>query len=530
MRHDGKFAPILVLAGLLGACSQQDRLVGNGSETTTGVSVRVLGANDRPVPGALVQARPSQWIPDSAGRFDPVRSAATDSNGVAHLARLPAGSWSLVASGRDGKALGILYGGGSDSIDLPLRPTTSVHGRVDSTVCSSARVAISGVGRSVRTGASGAFDIDSLPAGSLVLRVASDSGPDRRATRTVLAASGVAADAGTIVPTAMVSASGWTDSIRIDVDLGGTRTDTLFGYPLLVRLADTSLDFSKTNGTDLRFARGSNALAHEVAQWDPLSRTGDVWVRLDTILPTDRTVSLVLRYGGIDMPDWSSSTRVFPSSEGWIGAWHLEAADPGAEASANRRAMNFRTLDASGVSGRGRFCDTGWLRVPDDVGLHPQTLTLSCWSKRSGAQISVGKLLSKGNFDDWHDTWALQEFDPTWKVGFLSLRRDSVSDTLRSKAAPADGVWCFIAATWDQTTGRQVLYMNGAAIDSSVDTRLLDYENRLPSDLDLFLGANFIGTIDEPRISSMARSASWIALDQRIQNPKSTAIHTAKLP
>jgi hypothetical protein len=525
-----KSAAPALLAAILCACGVQDRVAGNGSETTTGVSARVLGVDGAPVPGARVQARPSSWIPDSAGGFDPVREAVAGADGVAHLDGLPQGSWSLVATGPDGKALAVLDGGTGIAVDLRLGPVASVQGRVDPAACPSAWVSVAGLGTRTHTGDSGSFTLDSLPTGVLVLQAVSDSGRATRASRSVLATAGASIQAGTLVPRPREAGSGWTDSVRLDLDLGGTRPDTLTGYPLLVRLADSSVDFSKTRGTDLRFTHGSTVLAHQVESWDPVAHVATVWVRLDTVLAAATSLTLVLRYGGTDLPDWSDAGAVFQASEGWVGVWHLDAVDPGADAAGGHRAADFHTLDAPGLAGRGRWCDTGWLRTPDAPDLHLQTLTLSCWARRHGSQIPVGKLLSKGNLDDWHNTWALQDFDSTARIGFLSVRTDSVPDTLRAPTAPADGAWSHLATTWDASTGREILYQDGAAVDSSIQTRPLDYANIPPSDMDLFLGANFIGTLDEVRIARFARSRSWIALDHATQSPSSISLRFTRLP
>jgi len=519
-------ASAALVVGLWG-CGSNETLVGNGSETTTGIAIHVADSSGRAIPGAQVQLRPAGWKRESEGSFDPVQAVAADGNGTAWVHGLPAGRWTVLAAGNSGQGLTYLDKGDADPerrIDLTLRPSASLEGRIASST--QATVMVAGLPWSVRTDSTGAFRIDGLPAGALTLQAA--SGTTRRATAEVRTQPGLVSDIGTLATSTPEQETGWTDSVRITLELGAARGDTLIGYPLLVRLSDTAIDFGKTNGCDLRFQRGNAVLPHEVVQWDPIGRTATVWVRIEAILPSDTSLALTLRYGGIGHPDWSNPQAVFPVREGWVGVWHLDAADPGADAASNHRAADWRTVEAPGAIGKGRFCDTGWMRIPDAADLHLQGMTLSCWARRLGSQVAIGKLMSKGNFRDWHNTWALQDYDASARIGFLSVRTDSVPDTLRSARPLGDGTWSQVSVTWDAATGKQRLYQDGVVVDSSTQPKPMDYVNRLPADLDLFLGANFIGVLDEARISNLPRSPSWIALDRLTQNPGSASVRFSR--
>jgi len=516
---------------LLAGCGQDQRVVGNGSETTTGITARVLGLDGKPVAGASVQLRPTTWIPDSTGDNDPVRQLATDTNGTVRFSAVSGGSWTLFAIGSDGRAIGRIDRGDQPAslvFELKLASSARLRGRVELPAGSRAWISASGLPGGVRPDTNGSFVLDGLPAGSHSIQVLSTGDTLRRCAKTVSVDPGSTNDAGLLVPRTRWASDGTTDSVIAEVDLGPSRPDTLVGYPLLLRLGDTSLDFSRTRGADLRISRGGRILSHHVEHWNPLDRTAAIWVRIDTLLPTVQKLSLRVGYGGTDAADWSDAASVFPISDGWVAAWHLDASDPGAEATGRHRAVDWRTTDATGIAGRGRFCDTGWLRLPDATDLRVQNLTVSCWARRKGNQIAIGKLISKGNLSDWHNTWALQEFDATSRIGFLSVRTDSVPDTLRARTALPDGAWSMATATWNARTGLQRLYVDGVAVDSSVQSRNLDYVNRPAIDMEVFLGANFIGTIDEARLSNVVRSPSWIFLDRWIQRPDAGVVRFLK--
>lgn len=521
----------LALGILLAGCGQTERLVGNGSETTTGIAARILDSAGAPVVGAMVEARPAGWTASILDPHDPVRQARTDADGMVRFSALPSGTWNIVSAVAGNKAMKraqATISPDGNPLELRLDRTVRLSGRIDTADGSPLWVGIAGLPDAARPDASGAFLFDSVPAGEIVLKYASSG--NRRGATSVSTSPGTSVNAGTLVARRALQDGTRTDSVAIEFDAGAGRADTLLGYPLLVRLSDASFDFSRTDGTDLQFSRGVKILPHQVEHWDPSSRTAVVWLKIDTLLPSDRKMSILLRYGGFDLPDWSDGPSVFDPLDGWRAVWHLDATDPGLDATGRHRATDWRTADAPGSIGRGRYCDTGWLRAPDSADLRLQTLTISAWAKREGPQISTGKLVSKGNLDDWHNTWSLQYFDASWRQGFLSLHGDAASDTLRSSAAMPDGTWSLVAATWDAATGRQILYLDGKPVDSSIQLAGIDYLNRPPANMDLFIGANFIGVVDEVRISSTVRPPSWIALDQLTQRPGSPALRLRKLP
>ena len=79
-----------------------------------------------------------------------------------------------------------------------------------------------------------------------------------------------------------------------------------------------------------------------------------------------------------------------------------------------------------------------------------------------------------------------------------------------------------ITGTWDAATGRARLLVDGVAVDSSLSTTPV--AEFLGHDPRLFLGANFIGTLDEARLADRARPPAWFRLEHRTQVPGSTAL------
>lgn len=513
------------------SCAQErGPLAGNGSETTTGIAARVVDSAGAPAPGTVVELRPASWKPDTSGTaMDPVRTAVAGADGNVEFLDVPRGNWRLsaVSGSRVAASPAVSSGSPGTLATLRLLASGSLRGKVDlPSGATHAWVGVAGLDVLERTDASGAFTLPGMPAIEVLVEALVPGSTVLRAARRAAAPVGAALDLGTLAPAGpdAPSAAAWTDSVRMVLDPGpGGPGEILRGYPLLVRLSQGSFDFTRSRGADLRFERDGRILPHQVEHWDAVARTAAIWVRLDSVALGDGPIDLLLRYGNPDSPDWSDGASVFPESDGWRGVWHMASTDPGLDAtSAGRHGTDFRTLDAEGAIGRGRFCDTGWILVPDQAGLEPQALTLSAWARRKGSQVRNAKILSKGNLADWHNSWSLQAYDSTARFGFLAVRTDSARDTLRPASPTPDGAWSLVSASWDPASGTLRLFTDGVAVDSS--TRLEAFENFSGMDMPLFLGANFIGTLDEPRVSAVPRPPSWMRLDWSTQRPGSTAL------
>jgi len=512
--------PSLVLAALLSACgTSSGPVAGNGSETTTGISIRVLDSLGRPMEGARVHLRPDRWSPDTAHpELDPSLVALAGPDGTVRFPAVPAGWWraEAVLGARAATALPLSPGG---SADLRLAPCATLQGRVAlSAGAAGAWVRIPGLAALSRTDTLGRFELAGLPAGDLRVEAIEDA--DLRDARRVRLAGGDTLRALELSPrgAASVPAAEWTDSVLIDLppDAAGG-TVPLEDFPLLVALSDSSTDFRATNGQDLRFERDGRVLFHDVESWDPVARRAWVWVRLDSVVPA-RGLKLVLRWGAPDAPDRSEAAAVFPATAGWRGVWHLDARAPGRDAApGGHDATDWRTVAAPGIAGTARFCDTGWLAVDDHPDLRPASLSASAWALRKGSQVASARIVSRGARTDGRNGWSIQTIDPSARPGFATVRTDSVHDTLASASPLPDARWTHLAATWDAATGRARFLVDGAVVDSSLSTTPL--ETFLGYDPRLFLGANFIGTVDEVRLADRARSPAWYRLEHRTQAP-----------
>lgn len=345
---------LLSLASLLvlGACAD-DRSAGGGDEMGNFVNVAVVGPDGRPVAGARVSVRRSDEETSSAS---PWSQTTTDAAGRASLPPLPEGAWTLVAQQGDlGRCDTLLLPvpTGSRTDTLRLASLSTLEGEVDLAAGEhAATLTLAGLGISRATDSLGRFRIEGVPAGPIALR--GRIGTSLRGTLDLLLAPDLDTNVGVLpLPTRL-----WSDSLVVLLDAGSrgiSLSERVEGLPLPVRLDSTNLDFSKTlpDGSDLRATRADGRpLAVSLEDFDRASRTGVLWVLVDTLLPGLDGQRITVRWGRPGMP--APSAPVFAPSSGWVGAWHLGQDLSDATGRGNAAADSATTVGA-GAIGKARI-------------------------------------------------------------------------------------------------------------------------------------------------------------------------------
>ena len=347
----------------------------------------------------------------------------------------------------------------------------------------------------------------------------------------------------------------WTKySHRFKVLFSGyAGNETLANFPVLVKISESGIpgfryaDCKKLGGGDLRFADASgNLLASEVDTWNPGGESL-VWVKV----PSFNKDTRITAYYGWKFAPVVDSSAVW-TGNGYVGVWHLnEDAVPFKESSGG--SSPFTASDKSeyancGAVGRiGKSVDfdrdytksygTPRLQSADNDG-HLSGLTdftVECWTYQTNYwSDGVGAgILTKGNGGD--RSWRVYQDKSTAN----SYSQFELSDTnghrmwaTTSRAAPS-GEWTHQTFVRNKTGLNQCLvYFNGENVGSKNDTRSSIMSNTKP----LIVGGGgesnsrvFPGSIDEVRISTVARSADWVKASHDTVTGSSFAIYgTAK--
>jgi glucose/arabinose dehydrogenase len=315
--------------------------------------------------------------------------------------------------------------------------------------------------------------------------------------------------------TATDSASGfWWDGAwrhRLPITItGALPSSELVDVPVLVSLDPSRLPYSDVlpNGADLRFVDATGtALPHEIEAWNP-SGTSVIWVKLQRVSGTSAGERVYLYYGNPNASDAQAPAAVW--SNGYAGVWHLgpELTDSSGRGNAGT------VLGAVSTSGRlGGAYQFDGLSAYLDMGAGPSlalasSASLEAWVRVADpAQASYGRVICKKTTWDGTSGYDL-EYNPALNY-FSSL--GSGADYLRAEAVDLDASWHYLASSASGSSGR--LYVDGQ--DRTTDgvlTPLVAGAQPLHIGRRSGGGDYFQGTIDEVRVSSVARSAAWIAL------------------
>jgi hypothetical protein len=313
----------------------------------------------------------------------------------------------------------------------------------------------------------------------------------------------------------------WAHRVRISFqNVGG---EVLTDFPVMVRLDQLRIPFSQTSpsGADLRFVDddGNTVLPHEIDRWTPDGESF-VWVRVPTIDATD-TDHIWLYYGNQAATNVQNAAEVW---NGFIGVYHLSpspniptqfadsaGANPGIWNDQPGTIVPGQINDAIKLDGF-QFVDLG---ENNNVAANPgQARTAEAWVNTSQMQYQA-VVYEEGQCVGWHlGTNTAGEYRGTFVTDATTpLCYDGVTEySITMKASLA--TWHYVSLVVDRPGLEMRLFVDGTLASSlainNTDTADGNGVFRIGSDHDGGIGS-FIGSIDEVRVSSTARSAGWIA-------------------
>ena len=290
-------------------------------------------------------------------------------------------------------------------------------------------------------------------------------------------------------------------------------------FPVLVRLHSDYFDFgmAKPMGEDVRFSMDGKPLAYQVEQWNAADGLASVWVRVPRVWGNARR-ELRMHWGKSDATSESSGKEVFNVSNGYAAVMHM--GEGVAEEVGGFETRDVQTTPVVGLIGgarrfagkQGIFCGEKNEHLPVGSSSH----TTEVWFR--GAR-SNGRLVGWGN--EQGQGKVVMEFQSP-----PHLRMDCYFSrgTVEGAARVALGEWTQVVHTYRD--GESRLYLNG----------VLDAENRkdgppmaIRTPARMYLGGwynqyDFVGDLDEVRVSSVHRSADWIRLQYENQKPLQTLV------
>ncbi len=341
----------------------------------------------------------------------------------------------------------------------------------------------------------------------------------------------------------------WYYRIKLTIDhtkVAADQTD----FPVYVDLSNMPGSFlshiNQTDGRDIRVTKadGITELPREVVFYNAAAKTGELYFKYTGTLSSTTDTSIYLYYGNPTASDYAV-TATYGRNNVWTNsiaaAWHLEEQGNGTAGEykdatgvnngqgGNGVSSAVPTQTNSGQVGKAQSFDgaSDWIVVPHNASLVPSSnVTVSAWVKFN--QVTTQFLLRKYcatcvNAAESYGLW----LDSRGRV-YFDLE-DSGHPTTYSYARTNDnvisaGVWYLITGVWD--SGGMKIYVNGT--DDTFYTSDIPSGNLVGSTDTFRIGAQSTGTtllngiMDEARVSSTGRSATWITTEYNNEYSPST--------
>ena len=300
---------------------------------------------------------------------------------------------------------------------------------------------------------------------------------------------------------------------------GANVTGSVSNFPLLVRLNSGNFNFAQaqSDGRDIRFTTAAGAsLSYQIEQWDAAGGKAAVWVKIPAITGNS-TQEIIMYWGKSGVSSLSSASSVFSSSNGYASVIHM--GDTLTDEIGTTTPTNASTTATNGLIGRGRSfaagqgvqCGTAITGLPTGSG--PFSTGVWIRSATSGTDI-LG--------------WGLQQSSQK-KVVIQLVSPPRINLDCWFGGANVTGAasiplseWTHIVHTF-QSTGTR-LYVNGV-LDASNNGGTMQLQSPSRYDIGGWSGTyNFVGDMDEARISNVVRSADWVKLEYENQKPLQTLV------
>ena len=285
-------------------------------------------------------------------------------------------------------------------------------------------------------------------------------------------------------------------------------------FPLLIRLNGDNFSFSEADGkgNDLRFSANGEPLSYEIEDWDTKAATATIWVKIPIIRGNDRQ-QIKIHWGNPGSKTDSDGKAVFNTSNGYIGVWHL--GNNVQDAVGNLNTEDKGTTKSEGVIGKARhFPGNMGLFCGEDIQLLPSggsAHTTQVWFR---SVSSNGKIIGWGNEKRQGKVTMRYQNPPAVKM-------DCYFSTGDARAKIPDSAKGWIQAINTYENGQSIIYINGKK-QGVGNPKTYPLDIMKPSKM--WIGGwddnyNYIGEIDEARISAVARSANWVCLEYENQKP-----------
>ncbi|MFT7513769.1 MAG: hypothetical protein ACI9QL_002983 [Candidatus Omnitrophota bacterium] len=296
--------------------------------------------------------------------------------------------------------------------------------------------------------------------------------------------------------------------------------------PVLVRLNRETFDFKHAgaDGSDIRFSMEGKPLVYQIEHWDSVLGEAVIWVRIPIIRGNARH-ELTLHWGRSDAVSASDGHAVFNASNGYAVVMHL-GDDPVKDEAGNLSPTDKGTTACPAPIGLGRrFAEGQGIACGEKITTLPTgsgPFSSSVWLK---AEKVNGRVVAWGN-EQAQGKAVMSVNSPP------QIRLDCYfsNGNVASESPLPMGEWVHVVHTFHE--GESQLYVNGKR-DGHSSSKGSPLNIRTPARM--WLGGwynrfDFVGAMDEVRISRVERSADWVKLAYENQKANQTLVGTLARP
>ena len=312
-------------------------------------------------------------------------------------------------------------------------------------------------------------------------------------------------------------------------------------FPLLVRLNRDYFDFSqaKPRGEDIRFSANGKPLAYQIERWDAAGGNAAVWVRIPIINGNDQQ-AIKMHWGNDKVSSESNGERVFQTTEGFAGVWHL--GDNLKDATSNNldgfNRADKPTTNTAGIIGDAQEFGVNKLLVIRPPGAK-QDRRVTCMPS-GNADRTMSAWVNPTSFEgrNWASAsiggWGEPERGQKANMGLSYMTMTGRGQPRfhlygfdpRCASALPRGEWRHIALSVSEDMVR--FYVDGI-LEQTINNNGEEVSKlgtlKTPASTPVDLGDHgngrgpFNGALDEVRFESVARSVNWLKLCFENQKP-----------
>jgi hypothetical protein len=291
-------------------------------------------------------------------------------------------------------------------------------------------------------------------------------------------------------------------------------------FPLLVRLDKDWFNFAeaKAAGEDVRFFNAENEpLAFQIERWEPAVGRAAIWVRIPAIVGNSRQ-EIRMKWGNADATAATDGKAVFNASNGYLSVWHL--GDDVEDVVGTLNSKDAGTTAVKGMiglarhfpGGKGVFCGDKIQTYPSGDDVH----STQAWLR---PESSSGRVVGWGN--EKGQGKVVMHYRSPPHVRMECYFSDANVDGTITTPMPD---WLHTVHTYRR--GESLVYVNGVLAGTG-NPRAAPLAVERPARMWIggwYNNYDYVGDIDEVRVSNVIRSADWIKLEYENQKRLHTLV------